>query len=149
MYSHRCIQLNVGGNMQRRNSLAAMLIMLIVCLICLISILFILIIERKPHVWILRTMGASDGLIRRIFVKQTLLVLGKGMLWGNAVALWVQPQVIGKVKNGRPAPRNARPAVRIETPAFSATSFSVAAMKTPSPIIVPSLAFYYSIHLWK
>ena len=69
------------------NVLVLMLIMLIVCLICLISILFILIIERKPHVWILRTMGASDGLIRRIFVKQTLLVLGKGMLWGNAVAL--------------------------------------------------------------
>ena len=26
---------------------------------------------------------------------------------GRAAALWVQPQVIGKVKNGRPAPRNA------------------------------------------
>ncbi|MCD8108491.1 MAG: FAD-dependent oxidoreductase [Clostridiales bacterium] len=26
---------------------------------------------------------------------------------GNACALWVQPQVIGQVKNGRPAPRNA------------------------------------------
>ena len=69
------------------NVLVLMLIMLIVCLICLISILFILIIERGPHAWILRTMGASDGLIRRIFVKQTLLVLGRGLLWGNAIAL--------------------------------------------------------------
>lgn len=33
---------------------------------------------------------------------------------GRAAALWVQPQVIGKVKNGRPAPRNAnRPEERI------------------------------------
>ena len=69
------------------NVLVLMIIMLIVCLICVISILFILIIERRPHAWILQTMGASDGLIRRIFVKQTLLVLGRGLLGGNAIAL--------------------------------------------------------------
>ncbi|MCD8364236.1 MAG: FAD-dependent oxidoreductase, partial [Clostridiales bacterium] len=33
---------------------------------------------------------------------------------GKAAALWVQPQVIGQVKNGRPAPRNAhKPEVRM------------------------------------
>lgn len=69
------------------NVLVLMAIMLIVCLICLISILFILIIERESHAWVLRTMGASDRLIRQIFLRQTLHVLGRGLLCGNAVAL--------------------------------------------------------------
>ena len=64
-----------------------MLIMLIVCLICLVSLLFILIIERKAHVGILMAIGSTPMLVRRIFVEQTLLILGKGLIWGNAAAL--------------------------------------------------------------
>lgn len=64
-----------------------LIIMLIVCLICLISLLFILIMERQAHAAILSSMGAETSLIRRIFVQQTLRILGRGILWGNAVAL--------------------------------------------------------------
>lgn len=64
-----------------------MAIMLTVCLICLVSLLFILIIERKAHVGVLMAIGSSPILIRRIFVEQTLLILGRGLLWGNAAAL--------------------------------------------------------------
>lgn len=64
-----------------------MAIMLIVCLICLVSLLFILIIERKAHVGILMALGGTPLLVRRIFVEQTLLILGRGLLWGNAAAL--------------------------------------------------------------
>lgn len=64
-----------------------MTIMLIVCLICLVSLLFILIMERKSHAGILRAIGGPPRLIRRIFVQQTLFILGRGMLWGNAAAL--------------------------------------------------------------
>ena len=64
-----------------------MVIMLIVCLICLVSLLFILIIERKAHVGVLMALGGTPLLVRRIFVEQTLLILGKGLLWGNAAAL--------------------------------------------------------------
>lgn len=66
-----------------------MSIMLIVCLICLISLLFILIIERKPHIGILKAMGSTNRLVRRIFVKQTLIILGRGLVWGNAAAMAV------------------------------------------------------------
>ncbi|MCM1169657.1 MAG: hypothetical protein NC324_06945 [Bacteroides sp.] len=64
-----------------------MVIMLIVCLICLVSLLFILMIERKAHVGILMALGGTPLLVRRIFVRQTLRILGRGLLWGNAAAL--------------------------------------------------------------
>lgn len=69
------------------NVLVLIIIMLIVCMICLASLLFILIIERKPHIGILKTLGASDRLIRQIFIRQTLTILGRAMLFGNGIAL--------------------------------------------------------------
>lgn len=62
-------------------------IMLVVCLICLVSLLFILIMERQAHVSLLKAMGAQSVLIRRIFIQQTLRILGRGLIWGNAAAL--------------------------------------------------------------
>lgn len=70
-----------------------LIIMLIVCMICMISVLFILIIERKPHIGILKSLGASNHLIRKIFVYQTLIIMGRSLLLGNALALllaWIQ-----------------------------------------------------------
>lgn len=62
-------------------------IMLVVCLICLVSLLFILIMERQAHVSLLKALGAQSVLIRRIFIQQTLRILGRGLIWGNAAAL--------------------------------------------------------------
>lgn len=62
-------------------------IMLIVCMICLVSLLFILLIERRPHVGVLKTLGADNRLIRNIFILQTLTILGRSLLIGNVVAL--------------------------------------------------------------
>lgn len=69
------------------NVLVLIIIMLIVCMICLISLLFILIIERRPHIGILKTLGADNRLVRNIFILQTLTILGRSLLFGNAVAL--------------------------------------------------------------
>lgn len=69
------------------NVLVLIIIMMIVCMICLTSLLFILIIERKPHIGILKTLGASNALIRHIFIRQTLTILGRAMLFGNAISL--------------------------------------------------------------
>lgn len=74
-------------NLIDANVWVLMIIMLIVCLICLISLLFILIIERSPHIGVLKSLGGSNRLVRRIFVQQTLIILGRGLLLGNAVAL--------------------------------------------------------------
>lgn len=64
-----------------------MTIMLIVCMICLVSLLFILIIERSPHIGVLKSMGGANRFVRHIFVQQTLIILGRGLLWGNVAAL--------------------------------------------------------------
>lgn len=64
-----------------------LIIMLIVCMICMISVLFILIIERKPHIGILKSLGAGNKLIRKIFVHQTMIILGRSLLIGNILAL--------------------------------------------------------------
>lgn len=64
-----------------------MIIMLIVCMICLVAILFILIIERKPHIGVLRAIGADKRLTRRVFIFQTLFILGRSLLAGNLLAL--------------------------------------------------------------
>lgn len=69
------------------NVLVLIIIMTIVCMICMVSLLFILIIERKPHIGVLKTLGASDKLVRRIFILQTLMIGGRAMLWGNGIAL--------------------------------------------------------------
>ena len=68
------------------NVFVLIVIMLIVC-ICLVSLLFILLIERRPHVGVLKTLGADNRLVRHIFILQTLTILGRSLLVGNAVAL--------------------------------------------------------------
>ncbi len=69
------------------NVFVLIVIMLIVCMICLVSLLFILLIERRPHVGVLKTLGADNRLVRNIFIIQTLTILGRSLLIGNAVAL--------------------------------------------------------------
>lgn len=69
------------------NVFVLIVIMLIVCMICLVSLLFILLIERRPHVGVLKTLGADNRLVRNIFILQTLTILGRSLLIGNAVAL--------------------------------------------------------------
>lgn len=69
------------------NVLVLIIIMMIVCMICLVSLLFILLIERRPHVGVLKTLGADNRLVRNIFILQTLTILGRSLLIGNAVAL--------------------------------------------------------------
>ncbi|MEG1717687.1 MAG: FtsX-like permease family protein [Bacteroidales bacterium] len=66
-----------------------LIIMLIVTLISLVSVLFIYIIERRPQIGILKAQGAGNALIRRIFIKQTLFIMGKGILYGNVIALFL------------------------------------------------------------
>lgn len=53
----------------------------------IISGLLIIILERTQMIGLLKALGADNGLIRRIFLWLSFFLIGKGMLWGNAVAL--------------------------------------------------------------
>lgn len=62
-------------------------IMLIVVVINIIMVLLILIIERTNSIGMLKTLGATNGQIRAIFINYTLLIMVPGLFIGNIVGL--------------------------------------------------------------
>lgn len=76
-------------DLQNINERVLIILMLIVAMINLITVLLILILERLTMVGILKALGASDGMIRSIFIRLTLRILVWGMAIGNVVALSV------------------------------------------------------------
>ena len=53
----------------------------------MISGLLIIILERTTMIGVLKSLGARNGLIRRVFLWFAVFVIGKGMIIGNAIAL--------------------------------------------------------------
>ncbi len=53
----------------------------------MISGLLIIIMERTNMIGILKALGASNRSIREIFLYFSVFIIGKGMLWGNVLAL--------------------------------------------------------------
>ncbi|WP_092736100.1 ABC transporter permease [Riemerella columbipharyngis] len=62
-------------------------IMLIVVVINIIMVLLILIIERTNSIGMLKTLGATNGQIRSIFINYTLMIMIPGLVIGNMVGL--------------------------------------------------------------
>ena len=62
-------------------------IMLIVVIINIIMVLLILIIERTNSIGMLKTLGATNGQIRMIFINYTLLIMIPGLIFGNIIGL--------------------------------------------------------------
>ena len=53
----------------------------------IISGLLILIIERTAMIGTLKSLGADDRTVRRVFLWLSVLLIGRGMVWGNVVGL--------------------------------------------------------------
>ena len=64
-----------------------LILMLAVAGFNMISGLLILILERTSMIGILKSMGATNWSIRKIFLYHSLFLIGKGMLWGNIIGL--------------------------------------------------------------
>lgn len=62
-------------------------IMLVVVIINIIMVLLILIIERTNSIGMLKTLGATNGQIRAIFINYTLLIMIPGLVLGNLIGL--------------------------------------------------------------
>lgn len=67
-------------------------IIIIVLMLCvsgfsIITGLIILILDSISLIGTLKALGANDQFVRRIFVYQALMLIGKGMLWGNVLGL--------------------------------------------------------------
>lgn len=53
----------------------------------MISGLLILILERTNMIGVLKSVGATNWSIRKIFLYHSLFLIGKGMIWGNIIGL--------------------------------------------------------------
>ena len=53
----------------------------------MISGLLILIIERAAMIGTLKSLGANNGIIRRVFLWLSVFIIGRGILWGNVIGL--------------------------------------------------------------
>ena len=67
-------------------------VMIIVLMICVsvftvISGLLIIMLERINMIGMLKAMGATDFSVRKIFMHFSIMLVGKGMLWGNLIGL--------------------------------------------------------------
>lgn len=64
-------------------------LMIIVSGFTMISGLLIIILERTNMIGMMKAMGARDVSIRKVFLYLSAFLIGKGMLWGNAVGLLI------------------------------------------------------------
>ncbi len=53
----------------------------------IISGLLILIIERTAMIGTLKSLGADNGTVRRVFLWLSVFLIGRGMVWGNVIGL--------------------------------------------------------------
>lgn len=69
------------------NAKVIIILMLLVAGINMISALLILILERTSFIGILKTLGAGNGAIRKIFAYNATYLIGLGLLIGNVLTL--------------------------------------------------------------
>jgi lipoprotein-releasing system permease protein len=69
------------------NVVIILVLMALVAGFTIISGLLILILEKTKMIGLLKSMGAEDWSIRKIFLYQACFLVGKGMLLGNVIAL--------------------------------------------------------------
>ena len=71
------------------NAIVIIILMLAVSGFCVISGLLILILERSATIGLLKSLGANNWTIRRIFLTQSAYLISRGMLWGNIIGLLI------------------------------------------------------------
>lgn len=69
------------------NIIIILVLMIAVAGFNMISGLMILIIERTNMIGILKSLGAQNWNIRKIFLYNAIFLTGKGMLWGNIIGI--------------------------------------------------------------
>ncbi len=82
-------------NMQDMTRNVLILIMVIVAVINLITCLLILVLERVRMIGILKSLGATDWTVQKIFLRHSLIITITGILTGAAIALtllWLQQE---------------------------------------------------------
>lgn len=71
------------------NAIVIIILMLAVSGFCVISGLLILILERSATIGLLKSLGANNWTIRKIFLTQSAYLISRGMLWGNIIGITI------------------------------------------------------------
>lgn len=74
-------------SLQDMNVVVIVVLMLLVCGINMISALLILILEKTNLIGILKSMGAQNKSIRKIFLYMSAYLISLGLFWGNLLGL--------------------------------------------------------------
>jgi lipoprotein-releasing system permease protein len=74
-------------SLQDINVVVILALMSLVAGITMISTLLILILEKTSLIGILKALGAENRRIRKIFIYNAVYLTGKGLLWGNVIAI--------------------------------------------------------------
>jgi len=64
---------------------------LMACVACItmVSGILIIILEKAGTIGVLKAMGATNGLLRRIFLHYAVFIMGRGLLYGNLLGLGI------------------------------------------------------------
>ena len=74
-------------NLLDMNVWVILILMILVSGFTTISGLLIIILERTNMIGMLKSMGARDFSIRKVFLYLSAFLIGQGMLWGNIIGL--------------------------------------------------------------
>lgn len=80
-------------NLQDKNTLILMIIIAVVAFINLITCILILVLERVRMIGILKSLGATDWTIQKIFLRHAAIIALRGIVFGALLALgflWLQ-----------------------------------------------------------
>lgn len=91
LYTQNLQQLNpnIFGWLDLLDMNVVIIIVLMLCVsgFSIVTGLIILILDSVQLIGTLKALGADNQFVRRIFIYQAILLIGKGMLWGNAIGL--------------------------------------------------------------
>lgn len=74
-------------NLLDMNVVVIILLMLCVSGFSIISGLIILILDSIQLIGVLKALGADNRFVRRIFISEAIMLIGKGVFWGNVLGL--------------------------------------------------------------
>lgn len=93
LYTQTLEQLNpqIFGWLDLLDMNVVIIIVLMLCVsgFSIITGLIILVLESITLIGILKALGANNSFIRRIFIFETVLLVGKGVIWGNLLGFGI------------------------------------------------------------
>ena len=87
MVPEKFVQIFDWLSLLNQNNYIFLALILVVACFNIVSVLFILIMERTQMIGLLKAIGATNSLIRRVFSYNGIRLVFKGALLGNAIAI--------------------------------------------------------------